>query len=55
MNAYFEFFKFSRNIRLKITNENFEKCIDVIDYIRNINKTIIEEKDLKLIYIINEA
>ena len=55
MDAYFELIKFSNNIRLKTTNENFENCINVINYIKIINKMSVEEKDEKLIHLINIA
>ena len=55
MDAYFELMKFSNNIRLKTTNQNFEKCLDVINYIRVLNKMTIEQKDKKLFHIIHEA
>ena len=45
---------FSNNIRLKTTNENFENCINVINYIKVINN-FEEEKNQKMIYLINEA
>jgi len=53
LDAYFELSKFSNNIRFKSTNENFEKCIDVINHFRILNKMVAEKKNRKLIYIIN--
>ena len=55
MDAYFELMKFSNNIRLKTTKENFENCINVINHIKIINKMTAEEKDKKLIHLINVA
>ena len=47
--------RFSQKIRLVTTKENFDNCLNVIEYFKVINKVITTEKDKKQIGIINKV
>jgi hypothetical protein len=47
--------KFTRKIRVVSTSENFENCLNVIEYFKVIDKMTPENKNKKLFHLLNES